>query len=84
LVFHQLQTDIRFNLKINNLQKFGNEKHIQVHFFTKRVHFIRMMHLGHPRVTVARQSDLALFALGINLANSVPLCMGKKVANHSP
>jgi hypothetical protein len=41
-------------------------------------------HLGRPRVTVARQSDWALFALGINLVNSAPLCMGKKVANHSP
>jgi hypothetical protein len=27
-------------------------------------------HLGHPRVTVARQSDWALFALGLNLAKS--------------
>jgi hypothetical protein len=26
--------------------------------------------LGHPRVTVTCQSDLALFALGLNLAKS--------------
>jgi hypothetical protein len=29
-------------------------------------------------------SRTGLFALGINLANSAPLCTGKKVANHSP
>jgi hypothetical protein len=37
-------------------------------------------HLGHPRVTVARQSDWALF----NLAKSTSLNTRKKVANHSP
>jgi hypothetical protein len=31
-----------------------------------------------------RQSDWALFTLGINLAKSAPLCTGKKAANHSP
>jgi hypothetical protein len=41
-------------------------------------------HLGHPRVKVARQSDWALFTLGLNLAKSTPLRTGKKVANHSP
>jgi hypothetical protein len=34
--------------------------------------------------TQGLQSDWALFALGINLANSALLCTGKKVANHSP
>jgi hypothetical protein len=34
-------------------------------------------HLGHPRVTVACQSNSALFTLA-------PLSTGKKVANHSP
>jgi hypothetical protein len=29
-------------------------------------------HLGHPRVTVARQSDWTPFALGINLPNLLP------------
>jgi hypothetical protein len=41
-------------------------------------------HLGHPRVTVARQSDLALFALGLILAKSTSLAVQRKVANHSP
>jgi hypothetical protein len=41
-------------------------------------------HLGHPRVTIARQSDWALFTLGISLANSAPLCTGKKVALELP
>jgi hypothetical protein len=41
-------------------------------------------HLGHPRVTFTRQSDWALFTLGLNLAKSTSLTMQKKVANHSP
>jgi hypothetical protein len=41
-------------------------------------------HLGHPRVTVARQSDWALFTLGLNLAKSTPIATRRKVANHSP
>jgi hypothetical protein len=41
-------------------------------------------HLGHPRVTVARQSDSALFTLGLILAKSTPLATRRKVANHSP
>jgi hypothetical protein len=41
-------------------------------------------HLGHPRVTVACQSDSALFALGLSLAKSTPLAARRKVANHSP
>jgi hypothetical protein len=45
-------------------------------FIAKCIIYIH--HLGHPRVTVARQSDWALFALGLNLANSAPLCTGKK------
>jgi hypothetical protein len=33
------------------------------------------IHLGHPRVTFARQLDWALFALGLNLAKSTsPPC----------
>jgi hypothetical protein len=41
-------------------------------------------YLRHPRVTVARQTDWALFTLGLSLAKSAPICTGKKVANHSP
>jgi hypothetical protein len=41
-------------------------------------------HLGHPRFTVARQSDWASFTLGLNLAKSTSLTTRKKVANHSP
>jgi hypothetical protein len=35
-------------------------------------------------VTVARQSDWALFTLGLNLAKSTSLTTRNKVANHSP
>jgi hypothetical protein len=44
------------------------------------------MHLGHPSVTVACQSDSALFTLGLNLAKSTSLghAVRRKVANHSP
>jgi hypothetical protein len=41
------------------------------------------MHLGHPRVTVACQSDWALFTLGLNLAKSTSLAARSKVANYS-
>jgi hypothetical protein len=41
-------------------------------------------HLGHPMVTVAHQSDSALFALGLNLAKSTSLAARRKVANHNP
>jgi hypothetical protein len=34
--------------------------------------------LGHPRVTVARQADWALFTLGLNLAKSTSLTTRKK------
>jgi hypothetical protein len=42
------------------------------------------LHLRHPRVTVTRQSDSALFTLGLILAKSTPLATRRKVANHSP
>jgi hypothetical protein len=40
--------------------------------------------IGHPRVTVARQLDWALFVLGLILAKSTFLAARRKVANHSP
>jgi hypothetical protein len=42
------------------------------------------VHLGHPRVTVARQSDLALFTLGLNLAKSTSLYHAKKGGQSQP
>jgi hypothetical protein len=44
----------------------------------------RAFHLGHPRVTVARQSDWALFALGLNLAKSNSLATRKKGGQSQP
>jgi hypothetical protein len=41
-------------------------------------------HLGHQRVTVARQSDLALFTLGLNLAKSASLPTRKKGGQSQP
>jgi hypothetical protein len=40
-----------------------------------------IVHLGHPRVTVACQSDSALFTLGLNLAKSTPLATGLTYTN---
>jgi hypothetical protein len=45
---------------------------------------VRPSHLGQPMATVARQSDWALFTLGLNLAKSTSFATRRKVANHSP
>jgi hypothetical protein len=53
---------------------FGQHYFVYFHIFPENACF-NLIHLrhGHPRVTVACQSDSALFALGLNLAKSTPL-----------